>query len=625
MKTATCTWMFLLCLKNVIGLHTSPRFLTKRFATDKTIKMKINLDMGIDQEQKRKYPLTKPSFIEEMRRLNSNNKTVQNNAILNGMRRKYNNNDLEDDSDDYDDDNDDSEPTYRIVPVLGLRLELEKQGTGINDDDNDDDVPTRGFFEEDETTHRRSYVERKKNRSKNFEVIKTHHVNFSHVGGYASVKEELSQCIDILKNYPKYLKYNVRVPKGLMLEGPPGTGKTLLAKALAGEARCSFIAVSGSDFGEKYVGVGTSRVKELFTLAKDNLPCIIFIDEVDALARSRVSDGELSSAERESTLNALLVEMDGFKNNTGVFIVAATNRIDLLDKALMRPGRIDKTITIGFPDKETREAILKIHATGKPRDTKKLKMEDLVEMTENFSGAQIENLLNEAMLNALKRNKTAFDESDLETVLNKILTGFQPMKLEFTSDMVLHIAIHEMGHAMMSIFSRYHSKAVKVVINLSSPKSYGYTMFTKLNNNGLTTREVLFEHLMVLLAGRVAEEVFYNVSITTGAREDFREALEVAYDMVINYGMGSVLVYPRNSEKYKQLIDDDVLKLIKKAHQYARKIISQNKQLIYELSLRLQKEKMLKLEDIQQYMREKYDNDAIVNSVVEVPFLELLE
>ena len=622
MRTATCTWVFLLCLKNGIGFHTLPRFLTKRFANDKSKSMKINLDMEIDKVPKKRYPLTKPSFIEEMRRLNSNNKTVQNNAILNGMRRKYN--DDSDDSDDYDDNDNDSEPTYRIVPVLGLRLELEKQGTSINDDD-DDDVPTRGFFEEDDETHRRSYVERKKNRSKNFEVIKTHHVNFTHVGGYASVKEELSQCIDILKNYPKYLKYNVRVPKGLMLEGPPGTGKTLLAKALAGEARCSFIAVSGSDFGEKYVGVGTSRVKELFALAKDNLPCIIFIDEVDALARSRVSDGELSSAERESTLNALLVEMDGFKNNTGVFIVAATNRIDLLDKALMRPGRIDKTITIGFPDKETREAILKIHATGKPRDTKNLKMEDLVEMTENFSGAQIENLLNEAMLNALKRNKTAFDESDLETVLNKILTGFQPMKLEFTSDMVLHIAIHEMGHAMMSIFSRYHSKAVKVVINLSSPKSYGYTMFTKLNNNGLTTREVLFEHLMVLLAGRVAEEVFYNVSITTGAREDFREALEVAYDMVINYGMGSALVYPRNSEKYKELIDDDVLKLIKKAHQYARKIISQNKQLIYELSLRLQKEKMLKLEDIQQYMREKYDNDAILNSVVEVPFLELLE
>lgn len=608
----TYTWLFFLCLKNVIGFHKSPRsprFLTKRFSTT----MNINLD----NEPKKRYPLTKPSFIEEMRRLNSNNKTVQNNAILNGMRSEY-----EDSEHDFEDDD---APKYRIVPVLGLRLELEKQGTSINDNDDDDDVPTRGFFEEDEETHRRSYVERKKNRSKNFEVIKTHHLNFTHVGGYATVKEELSQCIDILKNYPKYLKYNVRVPKGLMLEGPPGTGKTLLAKALAGEARCSFIAVSGSDFGEKYVGVGTSRVKELFALAKDNLPCIIFIDEVDALARSRVSDGELSSAERESTLNALLVEMDGFKNNTGVFIVAATNRIDLLDKALMRPGRIDKTITIGFPDKETREAILKIHATGKPRDTKNLKMEDLVEMTENFSGAQIENLLNEAMLNALKQNKTAFDESDLETVLNKILTGFQPMKLEFTSDMVLHIAIHEMGHAMMSIFSRYHSKASKVVINLSSPKSYGYTMFTKLNNNGLTTREVLFEHLMILLAGRVAEEVFYNVSITTGAREDFREALEVAYDMVINYGMGSTLVYPRNSEKYKELIDDDVIKLIKKAYHYCRKMISQNKQLIYELSLMLQKEKMLKLEDIQRYMREKYDNDANMNSVVEVPFLELLE
>jgi cell division protease FtsH len=278
-----------------------------------------------------------------------------------------------------------------------------------------------------------------------------------------------------------------------------------------------------------------------------------------------------------------------------------------------------------LPDKDTREAILKIHINGKPSDKKTVKLDDLIEMTENFSGAQIENLLNEAMLNALKMNKTEFNNDDLEIVMNKIISGYQPTKHDFTSDMILHIAIHEIGHAIVGVYSKHHSKVSKVVINLSSPKSYGYTMFTKLNNNGLTTREVLFEHLMVLLAGRVAEEVFYNVSITTGAREDFREALEVAYDMVVNYGMGSALVYPRNSEKYKELIDDDVLKLIKKAYQYARKMISQNKQLIYELSLRLQKEKMLKLEDIQQYMREKYDNDAIVNSVVEVPFLELLE
>jgi cell division protease FtsH len=234
-------------------------------------------------------------------------------------------------------------------------------------------------------------------------------------------------------------------------------------------------------------------------------------------------------------------------------------------------------------------------------------------------------LLNEAMLNALKLNKTLFNQTDLEIVMNKILSGYQATKHEFTSDMVLHVAIHEMGHTMVSIFSKHHSKASKVVINLSSPKSFGYTVFNKLSNSVLLSREVLFEHLMILLAGRVAEEVFYNISVTIGAKEDFQTALGVAYDMVVNYGMGSELVYPRNSEKYKQLIDDDVLKLIKKAHTYSKQIITSNKELIYKLSLILQKEKVLKLEDIKQFMREKYDYDAMIQSTVEVPFLELLD
>jgi cell division protease FtsH len=290
----------------------------------------------------------------------------------------------------------------------------------------------------------------------------------------------------------------------------------------------------------------------------------------------------------------------------------------------MRPGRIDKTIFIGLPDKKSREAILKIHSFGKPRD-KQIKFEDLVEITENFSGAQIENLLNEAMLNALKLNKTYFNQSDLEIVMNKILSGFQEMKHEFTSDMVMQVAIHEMGHAMVSVFSKHHSKASKVVINLSSPKSFGYTVFNKLSNSVLLSREVLFEHLMILLGGRVAEEVFYNVSVTIGAREDFQAALTMAYDMVINYGMGSELVYPRNSEKYKQLIDDDVLKLMKNAYKYSKQIILSNKELIYDLSLMLQKDKVLKLEDITQFMREKNDYNAMMDSTVEVPFLELLD
>jgi len=278
-----------------------------------------------------------------------------------------------------------------------------------------------------------------------------------------------------------------------------------------------------------------------------------------------------------------------------------------------------------LPDKDTREAILKIHINGKPSDKKTVKLDDLIEMTENFSGAQIENLLNEAMLNALKMNKTEFNNDDLEIVMNKIISGYQPTKHDFTSDMILHIAIHEIGHAIVGVYSKHHSKVSKVVINLSSPKSPGYTLFKTGENNMLLTREILFEHLMILLSGRVAEEAFYNISVTTGAKADFKEALEMAYEMVMHYGMGSELVYPRNSEKYKQIIDDDVLRLMKKAYSYSKKIISMNKDLVYELSLTLQREKVLKIEDIQQMILDKYKSNYDYNSGVEVPFTELLK
>jgi len=442
-------------------------------------------------------------------------------------------------------------------------------------------------------------------KTKNFEVLKKPNMNFTDVGGYENVKDELRQCVDILKNYQKYKQYNVRIPKGLILEGPPGTGKTLIAKALAGEAKCSFIPVSGSDFQEKYVGVGPTRIKELFRLARENIPCIIFVDEIDALGRKRSTDGESSSNERDNTLNALLVELDGFKNTTGVFMVAATNRFDLLDNALTRPGRIDKKIYIGLPDKTTRESIINIHIRGKPYDTSSVDIQNLVEITDGLSGAQIENLLNEAMLNALRCNQTQFNFGDFDFIMNKMMAGWQPNEHQFTSDIIDHIAIHEMGHAVVGFLSKHHSKMSKVVINLSSPKSPGYTVFESSTSN-IYVREALFEHLMILLSGRIAEEVFYNVSVTTGAINDFEEALKLAEKMVLYYGMGSNVIYPSNSEKYKELIDNDVIELINNAYKCAQMLIITCKDLIYETSEILKRDKLLKADELNTLISEKY-------------------
>jgi len=540
----------------------------------------------------RRYPLTRPDYLEKFRRLNSRNTSIQNNSIL-GL----------DDIDSLNNTTDDDIEVPKLHIFLNKSNFLKALGVQMdNEDDENDDM--NGSFEEDEETGRRRYVEREKIKSKNFEVIKNYNVFFKDVGGYENVKKELEQCVDILTNYKKYAQYNVRIPKGLILEGPPGTGKTLLAKALAGEAKCSFIPVSGSDFQEKYVGVGPTRVKELFALASKNIPCIIFIDEIDAVGRKRSSDGESSSSERDNTLNALLVELDGFKNTTGVFVVAATNRIDLLDSALTRPGRIDKKIYIGLPDSTTRNAILNIHLKGKPY-CGEIGINELVEVTEGLSGAQIENLLNEAMLNALRMNKTEFCYKDFDLVMNKLLAGWQPTEHEFTSDIIDHIAIHEMGHAIVGILSKYHSKMSKVVINLSSPKSPGYTVF-KSSTSNIYTREALFEHLMILLSGRIAEEVFYNVSVTTGAINDFEEALKLAEKMVIYYGMGSNIIYPNSSEKYKELIDNDVIELINSAYVYAQTIIIKCKDLIFETSEVLKREKILKADNITELINSKY-------------------
>ena len=548
----------------------------------------------LQMQPRQTYHLSQKYHEMLLRKLNSKNTTIQDNTIL-GLDEELN--DLQEH---INNSTELSRPKLIIqiprsrssnfLSSLGLIPETQINSVPGGTDDDDDDFKPKSDSQYTKT--------------KNFEVLKNFEITFKDVGGYENVKDELRQCVDILKHYKKYRKYNVRIPKGLILEGPPGTGKTLIAKSLAGESGCSFIPVSGSDFQEKYVGVGPTRIKELFRLAKENIPCIIFIDEMDAVGRKRSSDGESSSNERDNTLNALLVELDGFKNNTGIFVAGATNRIDLLDSALTRPGRIDKKIHIGLPDNTTRKAIIDIHITGKPYDSSII-LPDLVEITEGLSGAQIENLLNEAMLYALRMNKTEFNYMDFDMNMNKMIAGWQPIEHQFTSDLIDRIAIHEMGHAVVGILSKHHSKMSKVVINLSSPRSPGYTVFEHSKSN-IYIREALFEHLMILLAGRIAEEVFYDVSVTTGALNDFEEALKLAEKMIMYYGMGKKIIYPSTSEKYKEMVDTEVVELIGQAYKCSQLIIEHCKELIVETSEILKVEKLLKADKLNEIIQTKY-------------------
>ena len=440
----------------------------------------------------------------------------------------------------------------------------------------------------------------------NFEIIKNPTHTFHDIGGYDKIKLELMQSADLLINYDKYKKYNVRVPKGIIFEGPPGNGKTLMAKCFSGELNVSFIPVSGSEFSEKYVGVGASRVRDLFKLADQNKPCIIFIDEIDALARKRGNDMVSSNSEKDQTLNQLLISLDGFKSSNGVFVIGATNRIDLLDPALMRPGRIDKNIYIGNPDTATRKEIIKIHLSGKPL-SRKITEDYIVELTGGFSGAQIENLLNEAMLRALREDRETIIIDDLEFIANRIIAGWQATENKYSDDIINRIVIHELGHAIMGIFSPEHPALVKVTLNLWSPKTPGYTVFENSDQDiNIFTKNGLLSHLMVLLGGRVAEEIFYGYSVTTGAKKDLEETYNLAKNMIMHYGMGEKSIYPDFSDQSKYLIDQEINKLILEAHSTTLIILNNAKSLIIDCAEILKKTNILKPDDIINIIDTKY-------------------
>jgi cell division protease FtsH len=472
-------------------------------------------------------------------------------------------------------------------------------GEKVEEEDKDDELDDNEFNDFNGYTIRIEPIQKERNtesesKSENFEVFRDTGLSFKSVGGYDIIKDELLQCADMLINYDKYTKFNVRIPKGLILEGPPGNGKTLLAKCFSGEIDTAFIPVSGAQFQEKYVGVGAARVRELFELATKNVPCIIFIDEIDALCRKR-SNEETSRQEHDSTLNELLVNMDGFKSKPGIFIIGATNRIDLLDSAMTRPGRIDKKIYVGNPDETTRKEILRIHTKGKPMDTR-ISMEDLLQMTQGYSGAQIENFLNEAMLYALRDNRKEMSRLDLEKMATRTLTGFQAVESKVTPEQLYQVAIHEMGHAFTAMLTG-HRKVIKVSIHLWSPKSLGFTLF-ETPETTMMTKESLMAELMILLGGRVAEDLFFGDKITTGASHDIEQTKKLAEQMVVNWGMGARIIYPSGSEFYRKILEQEMDELIQQAYVKTKTLLYEKMLLLQEMAEKLVETRELKAEEL---------------------------
>ncbi len=386
--------------------------------------------------------------------------------------------------------------------------------------------------------------------------------NFTCVGGYNDLKKELHQILDFVFTPEKYTQYGLRLPRGILLEGPTGNGKTLIAKCLAGEAKMNFVSCSGSEFMEKYVGVGASRVRELFKFVKQNSPCILFIDEIDALGRKRGSDAEASNSERDQTLNQLLVLMDGFHGNDNTLVIAATNRLDMLDPAIIRPGRFDKIIHVANPDADTRKEIITIHSDKKPLNVSN---NQLVRITNGMNGAQIENILNEATLSAIRDNSLPVNMTHIEYTREKMLIGqTSNFKRNITESTLRRVAIHEVGHLMMAMQSLCYEKPWKITIESINPKhSLGYTIFeTEEIDEGFFLREYLQDKIKVLLGGRAAEDVIYGHSVSSGAFSDLEKAFAVARTMIMDYGMGKKIIYPYLSETYKKQIDEQIHFLI---------------------------------------------------------------
>ena len=439
--------------------------------------------------------------------------------------------------------------------------------------------------------------------------------HFSDVAGLVEEKEEVSELIDFLKNPKKFQKLGARIPKGVLLVGPPGTGKTLLAKAVAGEANVPFYYISGSDFVELFVGVGASRVRDMFKQAKQTAPCLIFIDEIDAVGRQRGTGLGGGHDEREQTLNQLLTEMDGFGANEGIIIIAATNRPDVLDPALLRPGRFDRQVTVSLPDQKERKAILDVHARNKTFE-KSVSLENISKRTPGFSGADLENLLNEAALLAVRRNKNAIGMAEIDEATDRVLMGPAKVSRTINEEEKRLVSIHESGHAVIGLKLKDADEVHKITI-IPRGVAGGYTMMLpKEEKISIATKTQLLAQITGLLGGRVAEELYFG-EITTGASDDFKKATKIARAMVTTYGMSdlgpvqlehpseSVFLgrdYNNKSQNFSDTvaleIDKEVRKIMDECYQNATKILKDNKDLVKLLADTLVERETITKEEI---------------------------